>query len=58
MKVENAPVPPGSSEQSHTFFGESIAHSLILGSALFGIAWGLVNALLVSILWQDHFSIS
>jgi hypothetical protein len=47
MELLSTPAPPGGSEQSHTFFGESVAHSLILGSALFGIAWGLVNALLV-----------
>jgi hypothetical protein len=46
------PIPDASqnaSEQSHTFFKAHAAHGLILGASVFGIFWGLVNALLVSI---------
>lgn len=43
------------SEQSHTFFKAHAAHGLILGASVFGIFWGLVNALLVSIIRCKHY---
>jgi hypothetical protein len=30
-----------------TFFEAKIAHAFILGSAVFGIFWGVINALLI-----------
>jgi len=34
--------------QAATFFEATIAHAFIVGSAVFGIFWGVVNALYVS----------
>jgi hypothetical protein len=44
------------SEQSHTFFKAHAAHGLILGASVFGIFWGLVNALLVKGIKMENLS--
>jgi hypothetical protein len=38
-------------------FGASYAHGAILGSAVFGIFWGTVNALLVKKIVPDNVSV-
>lgn len=51
-KTEVGAPEPGASttlaaDEQTTYFAANIAHPFIIGSALFGIFWGVVNALLV-----------
>ena len=45
----DAPSSPGAKLNSETYFTAEVAHYFILGSSLFSIFWGIINALLVSI---------
>jgi hypothetical protein len=47
---------PGTSTAIEAF-GASYAHGAILGSAVFGIFWGTVNALLVKKIVPDNVSV-
>jgi hypothetical protein len=47
-------MPETSEPGAPTFFGATYAHAAIVGAAVFGIFWGLVNALLVKQINMDN----